>query len=243
MRAGLVGRDLAGVHELLDIGVVVRHADDGAAAQQVDAGIAHVGDGHLALLQKAAGGGAAHAGLAHAVLGALDDGGVRGLDGGPEEHVVGAGGRLLGNGSHGDGARDLARGMSAHAVAHGKEGCLDEEGVLVVAAHKTHVGTRAPAEGRARALHGVRAGAALDGHLGAAGRVGGLLGCGVVQLVRAHPRLTLMMVSPTCTSSASRSVTAWVMGWPLTRVPLVEPRSSRTRAGPCRVKRACDDET
>ena len=45
-------------------------------------------------------------------------------------------------------------------------------------------------------------------------------------------RLTRMTVSPTCTSSPSRRVTGWSMTWPLTMVPLVEPRSSRTRAGP-----------
>ena len=48
--AGLVGRDLARVHKLLDVGVVVRDAHQRAMAQQVDARIAHVGHGHFVLL-------------------------------------------------------------------------------------------------------------------------------------------------------------------------------------------------
>ncbi len=48
--AGLVCRDLARVHKLLDVGVVVRHAHQRAMTQQVDARIAHVGHGHFVLL-------------------------------------------------------------------------------------------------------------------------------------------------------------------------------------------------
>ncbi len=243
VRTGLVGRDLPGVDELLDVGVVVRHAHERAVAQQVDARVAHVRDGHAALLYKAAGGGAAHAGLAGAFLGAADDGGVGGLDRRAKKHVVGRGRGLVGDGLDRDGARHLAGGVPAHAVAHGKEGRAHEEGVLVVATDQAHVGAGAPRDDSVGPLHDVGAGAALDGHLRATRRVGRLGGGGVVQLLGAHPRLTRMMVSPTWTSSPSRSVTAWTMVWPLTSVPLVEPMSSRTSAGPCRLKRACIDET
>ena len=50
--AGLVGRYLARIHELLDIGVVVREAHERPLVQQVDARVAHMGDGHLATVDE-----------------------------------------------------------------------------------------------------------------------------------------------------------------------------------------------
>ena len=140
VRAGLVGRDLAGVHELLDVRVVMRHAHKRAVTQQVDARIAHMGDGHLSFLDEAARRGAPHAGLAHALLGAEHDGRVGGLHGDAQKDVVGACRSLLGDGADGNGARDLAGGVPAHAVAHGKQRCLHEERVLVVPADEANVG-------------------------------------------------------------------------------------------------------
>ena len=146
MHAGLVGCDLAGVHELLDVGVVVRHAHQGAAAQQVDAGVSHVAHGHLVALDEHSGGGAAHAGLADAVLRAVDDGEVGGLDGGAQQGVVRGAGGVSANGVYGDGACDLAGGVAAHAVADRKERRAEKEGVLVVAADQAHVAAGAPGQ-------------------------------------------------------------------------------------------------
>ena len=242
MRARLVCRDLAGVDELLDIGVVVRDAHERAVVQHVGARVADVGHGHLVLLDEDGGGGAAHPGLADAVLGALDHGLVGGLDGRAKKNVVGGRRRALADGVHGDGAGDLAGRVAAHAVGHHEERRTEEERVLIVAANEAHVAARAPGDEPVGARDGVRAGAPLDGHLGATRGVGGLRSCDDLRLLR-HPRLTLMMVSPTWTSSPSLSVTGCSMPCPLTSVPLVEPRSSSTRAGPWRVKRACVDET
>ena len=149
-------------------------------------------------------------------------------------------------------ADGLDGGMAAHAVAHGEDGRLHQEGVLVVTAYQAHVGARPPRErGRAAAL-GARSLTVLDDDLLVAGALDGLGRlAGTEQLLDVlpmyreapHRRLTRMTASPTCTSSPSRRVTGWVIAWPLTRVPLVDPRSSSTSAGPCRVKRACVAET
>ena len=243
MGAGLVGRYLPGVHELLHVGVVARHAHERPVVQQVHAGVAHVGHGHAVAVDKDGGGGAAHAGLAAAVLCPLDHCQVGRLDGGAQEGVVGVVWRGGRDGLHGDGARHLASRVAAHAVAYGKEGRAEEEGVLVVAANQPHVAPGSPRDVVVGAGGHVRAGAAVHRHLGPAWDVGGLGRGGGYGILGAHRRLTRMMVSPTCTSSPSRSVTGWSMRWPFTRVPLVELRSSSTSAGPCRVKRACVDDT
>ncbi len=76
MRACLVGGDLAGVDELLDVRMVARDADERALVEEVGARVAHVRDGEGGALDVGGGGGAAHAGPAHAVHGRLDDGRV-----------------------------------------------------------------------------------------------------------------------------------------------------------------------
>ena len=243
VRARLVGRDLPGVHELLDVGVVVRDAHERAVAQDVGARVAHVGHGHLVLLDEDGGGGAAHAGLADPGLRRCYDAGVGRLHGRAEKDVVGRAGGAVAHGLHGDRARDLPGGVAAHAVGDDEQRRAQQEGVLVVAAYEAHVAARAPGYELVGARDGVRADAPLDGDLGAAGGVGGLLRGRHLCLGRRHPRLTRMIVSPTCTSSPSRRVTGWSMTWPLTRVPLVEPRSSRTSAGPWRARRAWVEET
>ena len=130
-------------------------------------------------------------------------------------------------------------GMSAHAVTDGKERRLHQKGVLVVRADEPDVGACSPAEIFVRTVCRIGSSAVLDGHLLSAGGIHRLdgHGCRLGGLV-AHRLLTRMMVSPICTSSPSRRVTGWAMRWSLTVVPLVDPRSSRTRAGPCSVKRA-----
>ena len=120
MRARLVGGDLAGVDEFLDVGVVARDADEGALVEQVCARVAGVRDGHGGALDVGGGGGAAHARAAHAVDGRLDDGRVGRLDGSGEQGGVGRVGSGRRDGLDGDRARDLARGVAAHAVADGE---------------------------------------------------------------------------------------------------------------------------
>ncbi len=72
---------------------------------------------------------------------------------------------LLVNGAHGDGARDLARGVPAHAVGDDEERELlvDEEVVLVVIADLPDVGRRVEADGFAE-IHSLPVcGAAANG--------------------------------------------------------------------------------
>ena len=51
--ASLVCRDLAGVHELLHVGVVAGHADERALVEQIGARVAHVGDGERVVFDVA----------------------------------------------------------------------------------------------------------------------------------------------------------------------------------------------
>ena len=92
------------------------HAHQGAFVQQVKAGVAHMGDGHLVAFDDAGGGGAAHALAAAALLGGAYHVSVGRFDGGAQPGGVCVGGRLLGDGMDGDRAGYLARGMASHAV-------------------------------------------------------------------------------------------------------------------------------
>ena len=160
MHAGLVGRDLAGVDELLHIGVVARDADERVVVHEVGARVAHVRDGKLSALDVGCRGGAAHAGTPHAVGSRLHDGGVCRLHGPCELSGVGCGGGVLGDGLHRDGGGHFAGRVPAHAVGDAEERRLHEVGVLVVGAHAAHVGAGTPHEGRGGA--GVVGGVGVD---------------------------------------------------------------------------------
>ena len=76
--------------------------------EQVGARVAHVGDGERVVFDIGAGGCAAHAGLAQAVQGRLDYGGVGCLDGCGQACCVGGLWGRLGNSLDGDGRGYLA---------------------------------------------------------------------------------------------------------------------------------------
>ena len=162
--AGLVGRNLAGVHELLHIGVVAGHADERALVEQVGARVAHVGDGERIVFDVGAGCRATHAGFAQAVERGLDHGGVGCLDGCGQSRGVRGLRRRLGDGLDGDGGCHLAGGVSAHAVAHAKERRLHQIGVLVMRTHAADIGAGAP--------HELRGGAGIVGRVGLNALVG-----------------------------------------------------------------------
>ena len=164
--ARLFGCDLPGGYELLNVRVVVGHAHELALVQQVAARIAHMGHGHGRAVDNDGGAGGAHARSSGALRGSFDDGLVGGLDGGGQGRVVGRGGCRLGKARHGDGACHLASLVATHAVRHGEEREVHDEGVLVMLAHEAHVGARAPGK-RARALCGARD--AVAGRLGLGG--------------------------------------------------------------------------
>ena len=170
--AGLVGRNLASIHELLHVGVVAGHADERTLVEQVGARVAHVGDGERVVFDVGAGGRASHAGFAQAVEGGLDHGGVGGLDGCCQARGVGGLRRRLGDGLDGDGGCHLAGGVSSHAVAHAKERRLHQIGVLIVRAYASDVGAGAP--------HKLRGGAGVVGRVGLDALVG--------QRLKAHGR-------------------------------------------------------
>ena len=156
--ASLVCRDLAGVHELLHVGVVAGHADERALVEQIGARVAHVGDGERVVFDVGAGGCAAHAGLAQAVQGRLDYGGVGCLDGCGQACCVGGLWGRLGNSLDGDGRGYLAGSVTTHAVAYAKERRLHQVGILIVRAHAANVGAGAP--------HELRGGAGIIGRVG-----------------------------------------------------------------------------
>ena len=156
--ASLVCRDLAGVHELLHVGVVAGHADERALVEQIGARVAHVGDGERVVFDVGAGGCAAHAGLAQAVQGRLDYGGVGSLDGCGQACCVGGLWGRLGNSLDGDRRGYLAGSVTTHAVAYAKERRLHQVGILIVRAHAANVGAGAP--------HELRGGAGIIGRVG-----------------------------------------------------------------------------
>ena len=125
-----------------------------------------MGHGHGRAVDNDGGAGGAHARSSGALRGSFDDGLVGGLDGGGQGRVVGRGGCRLGKARHGDGACHLASLVATHAVRHGEEREVHDEGVLVMLAHEAHVGARAPGK-RARALCGARD--AVAGRLGLGG--------------------------------------------------------------------------
>ena len=170
--ASLVCRNLAGVHELLHVGVVAGHADERALVEQVGARVAHVGDGERVVFDIGASGCAAHAGLAQAIQGGLDYGGVGCLDGCGQACCVGGLRGRLGNSLDGDGRGYLAGGVTAHAVAYAKERRLHQVGILIVRAHTANVGAGTP--------HELRGGAGIIGRVG----LDALLGQGL----KAHGR-------------------------------------------------------
>ena len=172
MDAGLVGRNLAGVHELFHIGVVAGHANQRALVEQVGARVAHVGDGERVVFDIGAGGRATHAGLAQAIQGGLDHSGVGGLDGCSQACRIGRLRGCLCDGLDGDGGGYLTGGVAAHAIAHAKERRLHQIGILVVRAHAANVGASAP--------HELRGGAGIIGRVG----LDALLGQGL----KAHGR-------------------------------------------------------
>ena len=156
--ASLVCRDLAGVHEFFHIGVVAGHADERALVEQVGARVAHVGDGERVVFDIGASGCAAHAGLAQAIQGGLDYGGVSSLDGCRQACGVGRLRSCLGDGLDSDRRGYLAGGVTAHAVAYAKERRLHQVGILIVRAHAANV--------RAGAPHELRGGAGIIGRVG-----------------------------------------------------------------------------
>ena len=153
--ASLVCGDLAGVYQLLHVGVVAGDADERALVQQVCARVAYVGDSDGVALYVGGRGGAAHARLAQAVECGFDHRGVGGFDGCAQQGGIGGMRSCFGDGLHGDGTRHLARGVAAHAVAHAEERRLDQVGILVMRAHAAHIGARAP--------HKLRGGAGVIG--------------------------------------------------------------------------------
>ena len=126
--------------------------------EQVGARVTHVGDGERVVFDIGASGCAAHAGLAQAIQGSLDYGGVGGLDGCRQACGVGRLRSCLGNGLDSDRGGYLAGGVTAHAVAYAKERRLHQVGILIVRAHTANVGAGAP--------HELRGGAGIIGRVG-----------------------------------------------------------------------------
>ena len=152
--------------------MVAGHADERALVEQVGARVAHVGDGERIVFDIGASGCAAHAGLAQAIQGGLDYGGVSGLDGCRQACGVGGLRGRLGNSLNGDGRGYLAGSVTTHAVAYAKERRLHQVGILIVRAHAANVGAGAP--------HELRGGAGIIGRVG----LDALLGQGL----KAHGR-------------------------------------------------------
>ena len=117
-----------------------------------------MGDGERVVFDIGASGCAAHAGLAQAVQGGLDYGGVSGLDGCGQACCVGGLRGRFGNSLDGDRRGHLAGGVTAHAVAYAKERRLHQVGILIVRAHTANVGAGAP--------HELRGGAGIIGRVG-----------------------------------------------------------------------------
>lgn len=165
--------------------MVAGHADERALVEQVGARVTHVGDGERVVFDIGASGCAAHAGLAQAVQGRLDYGGVGCLDGCGQACCVGGLRGRLGNSLDGDGRGYLAGGVTAHAVAYAKERRLHQVGILIVRAYAANV--------RAGAPHELRGGAGIIGRVG----LDALLGQG-----------SKLMVEPGSLSLASTAATS-----------------------------------
>ena len=114
-----------------------------------------MGDSDGVALYIGRGGGATHARLAQAVERGFYYRGVGGFDCCAQQGGIGGVRGCLGDGLHSDGARHLARGVAAHAVAYAEEWRLDQVGILVMRTHAAHIGARAP--------HKLRGGAGVIG--------------------------------------------------------------------------------
>ena len=214
MVAGFFLGDAALLDEVCHERVVARDLLERPVVQQVGARIAHLGDDYLVIEDEGCGHGRAHARAAAAVFGAFEHGGVCLPDGFCERVGVG---RMRGELAHrldGDGACHLACLVPAHAVGDHEQRGRDEHAVLVMLAHVADVCQRAVDFGNLE-----------------------LLFC------FAHERPILMSTLPTVMMSPGEHAVGCVTGRPLSRVPLVEPRSSIMRLVPMRVKRAWRADT
>ena len=165
----LLLRQLAALDELVEDGVVFRDLLNDAAALEVDAAVADVRDEPARPEDEQRGDRRAHAALLRIGLRLFVDARARALDRvlHQREHVLVRDARgaaraghevvqevalaldLLVDRTDGDGARDLACGVAAHAVGDHEERELlvDEEVVLIVLANAPHVGRGEKADG------------------------------------------------------------------------------------------------
>ena len=142
MLVGLLGRQLALAHELLDERMVVGQALEGPVAQAVEPAVAHVGDGEVVLADVGDGERRAHAGPRVVGLGGRHDPRV-GLADTRAQALLdrpAAVGQALLEDLDGQVRGDLAGLGAAHPVGHREERRAGVEGVLVPTALAAGVG-------------------------------------------------------------------------------------------------------
>ena len=142
MLVGLLGRELALAHELLDERVVVGQALEGPVAQAVEAAVADVGDGQVVLADVGDGEGRPHAGARVVGLGGLHDALV-GLADARAQALLdrpAAVRQPLLEDLDGQVRGDLAGLGAAHPVGHREQRRARVEGVLVAPALAAGVG-------------------------------------------------------------------------------------------------------
>ncbi len=143
---GLLLGDATGIDQMLDVTMVLGHLAERAVAQQIRAGIADMRQHPVIVHQGDGGDRRAHARKLAFMPSLADDGVVRGHDGGL--HHRGDRGHVLltvvafdmRQRADGDGGCGVAARVAAHAVADGHEMFAGERGILIVRAHRAHVG-------------------------------------------------------------------------------------------------------
>ena len=223
MMPRFLGGELAGLDHVSHKAVVARELLQLAVMQQIGARVADLCDDQALVFQHAGGKGGAHAVAAAPVARRADDLAVRFFDGVLQDGAVEVFRSQLGQHVHRYLRGHLACGVAAHAVGDGEQRRGYYQAVLVVVAYAADVGSASErGDGAfARALSGT-VGTLITGH---------------------YANLTRMATSPTLTVSPLRSAVGSLMNWPLTAVPLVDPRSSTNRFCPMRLKRACLPDT
>ena len=155
VRQGGLAGEVALAHHLADQRVVVGDLLEGLVAPQVKAAVADVGELEAVVVEQGGGEGGAHAGARPVGARFAVDAFVGDLRGVGQRGAVGeVGGQRVERQVRGD----LAGLGAAHAVGHGHQGQLVDEGVFVARPVKTDVGQRRVADDEGHATVTPRSG-------------------------------------------------------------------------------------